>query len=162
MSITLNDVPIGSLVELSDQEREGYLGLVFTVPSGAREVLFSDKTSAFVRGLVKNYNIQEAGRQAISLAILKVVIGKISFVQLPSVLSTEAKLPNDQAQKIAKEIEADLLKPVRAELDEFWAKRNEDKPIMEAEKRAAEGGARNVLNLKKEQKPPAPPWREER
>jgi hypothetical protein len=62
---------------------------------------------------------------------------------------------------MAAEIEQDLFGPVRQELEEFWAKQKKEEPGRQAQTRASEGGARNVLNLKEENQPPVPPWRKQ-
>ncbi len=161
MGIIFDSVPVGSLITLSPEERSRYVDLVFQLPEKARGLLFAPKTGAFTRGLVKGYNLPETRASVVALIVLRIAVGEKSAEQLPSLLSTELQLPNDKAQKMAREIEEDLFGPVMKELEQYW-RRQKSTPGPANEKevttdKASEAGARNVLNLKEQKKPPAPP-----
>jgi|GEM_PF-2283437 hypothetical protein len=153
--------PLGSILTRGQEEQEKLLEASFSVPKNIKTILTSAKTASFIHGLAKNFRLSEKVSPIIAFAILQITLAEKTIAQLPSMLSTELKLPNDQAQKMAKEIEEDLFAPVIQELEVFWTKQKEEEPAQKATERANQGGAKNVLNLKEAQRPPTPPWREE-
>ena len=159
MGIIYNSVPMGSLVTLPEDQRSNHINNILKLPKNASNILFSPATGAYIRGLTKSHNLPTEHAPIIALIIVRLVTREITIDQLPSIISTEVKTPNDKAQRIAKEIEEDLLGPIKEELEEFWNQQKQEEPVNEAEERATQGGANNVLNLKKEQSPPPPPWR---
>lgn len=154
-------IPAGSLLTLSERESDPYFNKIAVMPARLKGLMTSINTGAFIRGLATAYQIPSEKASSIAVQIVQIAVGENTLAQLPSLLSTKLKLPNDKAQKMAKEIEEDLLKPVRKELEEFWDKQKREEPIEIAEERASQSGANNVLNLKEEKKPPTPPWRKE-
>lgn len=140
--------PTGSLGTIPERDRGRFIDKLMDLPPKVFEVLNLPRTGSYLRGLVKNYRLSEEKSAVVAFAVLRVAIGEKTLAQLASLLSTELKLPNDKAQKMAKEIEKDLFGPVMKELEEYWQKKG-DKP--------EDKGARNILDLKQEKKPPAPP-----
>jgi len=128
------------------------------LPPAVMKVMSAAETGAYIRGLIKSAGLPAEKTAPVAFNVLRVALGRKTLEQLPSLISTEAGLPNDKAQKMAREIEEDLLGPVKEELTKFWAQQK-NKPAREAGTRAEEAGARNVLNLKESPKPPTPPWR---
>ena len=124
MGVIFDSVPIGSLTGLPAEKRLKYTESVFQLPGKVRVMLFAPNTGAFTRGLVKGYGLAEEKSAVAALAVLRVAIGEKAVAQLPSLLSTELKLPNDKAQAMAREIEQDLFGPVRKELEEYWRRDN--------------------------------------
>lgn len=112
-------MPIGSIYSRPESKSIGYLDIISNLPQAIKNLIISPKTSSYVRGLSKSYDIPEDQAPFIAFAILEIAIGKKAFAQLPAILSTELQLPNDKAQKMAAEIEKDVFGPVRTELDEF-------------------------------------------
>jgi len=151
-------IPLGSLVRHPEEE-DYYLNLFKKMPAAARRIVTSSTTGAFIRGLLISYKLPAEGVSFISFLILQVVAGEIKSGQVAGQISSKLSLANDKAEAIANEIERDLVGPIKTELEEFWAKRKNEEPARQAQTRATEGGARNVLNLKKENQPPVPPWR---
>jgi hypothetical protein len=160
MGIEFESVPVGSLIRMPSERRIGYWEIILKLPKQAKEMLHSWNTGAYIRGLTKQHGLNTDKSQIIALIVVRVVIGELKVSNMAAALSADLPLPNDKAQVLASEIEKELLEPVRAELEEFWAQRHKQEPAAEAERRAGEGGAKNVLNLKEEKNPPSPPWRE--
>lgn len=160
MGLIYTSVPFGSIATLPEDRIEFYIILISKLPNKTRAMIYALETGASLRGLAKSYGLPEAKSSIMAFAVVQVAINELSFAQLSSVLSTKLPLPNDKAQRMAKEIEQDLFGPVRQELEAHWAKQKQEGAASQAQTRADSGGARNVLNLKKENKPPLPPWRE--
>lgn len=155
----LQSVPVNSLLTLPPEAREGILLGIFRLPKKVQDILFSEDTGAYTRGLAKSYDVDINFSPNIALAILFIAIGEKSLVQLPAILSTELKLPNDKAHKMATEIEKDVFGPVRGELDEFLRKQKAQSGSMasmlgsvatagQVHRRASTYAPQNVLNLK--------------
>ena len=159
MGLDYNSIPSGSVVTVSQAEGEQYVAGLFELAQIARQAMVSTRTGAFVRGLTKAYGLEQIKAPIIALSILKTGIGKIPLSGLGAYLSGQLRLPNDKAQRMAREIEQDLFEPVRQELEAHWAKQKKEEPGRQAQTKATEGGARNVLNLKMDKAPPKPPWR---
>ncbi len=119
MYLTYQTIPVSSLTIIKPEDRGNYLTQVFLLPKKIQDVLFSDDTGAYVRGLGKSYDISEELQPTIAFAILELALGKKTFEKLPENLSTELKLPSDKAQKMTAEIEHDLFAPIKEELDAF-------------------------------------------
>jgi hypothetical protein len=159
MALIFNSVPMGSLVTIPEGKRLFYIENISQLPRMTSAMIYSLNTGAFLRGLAKSYGLPEEKSSIIAFAVVQVAVNEISFTQLPSMLSTKLPLPNDKAQKMAREIEQDLFGPVRQELEAHWATEKKEKPAAQAQAKAEESGVNNVLNLKKESQPPVPPWR---
>ncbi len=153
--IPFDSGPMGALIALPEIEMDKYVDDLAKVPPRIFGILNDPRTGAFIRGLVKGHQLPEQKSPVVALAILLVVLGRDTLVKLPSILSTELKLSNDQAYKMAKEIEEDLLGPVMEELKRYWS--GKWAGGTEARDRAEEVGLPNVLNLKDQEKPPSPP-----
>lgn len=161
----LMTIPIGSLLTLPEQESDPYFKKVAAMPDRIKNLMTAFSTGAFIRGVAAAYNILSDRVPRIAIQITKIAVGEKRLAQLPSLLSTELKLPNDKAQAMAREIEEDLFGPVRKELEEYWRKNKiGTSPFAKAtggesarQERAGDAGARNVLNLKDQKKPPVPP-----
>jgi len=161
----LYSVPTGSLFGGPEAEARGYLLRLEELPKKVRVVLGDMKTGAFTRGLVKSYGLPEERSAPVAFDIMRIAMGTRSLASLPSLLSTNLRLPSDKAQKMAEEIERDLLAPIMPALQQYWtgqkktnqqqAKGGRSRPSPEA--MAGQAGAKNVLNLKDTNKPPAPP-----
>src|SRR3989338_4077896 len=137
---------IESLVNLQESDRLRYLALIFTMPEKIRSILFTAETASYIRGFLKAHDIPLNYTETLSISIICILTGEKTLAQLPAILSTELKLPNDKAQKMAAEIEKDVFGPVKKELDEFNKTR-----ITTPRKVPPTGettGLRNVLNLK--------------
>lgn len=175
MGIVFQSTPLGSLQELPSEQRLPYLTLMENLPSHLKEIVSSGKTGAYLRGLAKSHQIQEQQIPILARIIFRTVVGDKTLAQLPALLSTELKIANDKAQKIAQEIERDLLAPVALELNQYLAQQKkkrgsmadklaeQPKPAMRGPHTAPSRFPRkpaappNILNLKDNKKPPAPP-----
>src|SRR3989338_8019270 len=113
---------IESLVNLQESDRLRYLALIFTMPEKIRSILFTAETASYIRGFLKAHDIPLNYTETLSISIICILTGEKTMAQLPAILSTELKLQNDKAQKMAAEIEKDVFGPVKAELDEFLRK----------------------------------------
>jgi hypothetical protein len=135
--------PLNSLLELKEDQRISYIENFFQTPPSVRQMLFSLKTGAFIRGLAKTYDLPDNKTSFISLLILKIAIGEKSLPQLAGILSTELQLPNDKAQKIAQEIERELFAPVALELNQYLKQKKSIPPAADLTHLPP-----NTLNLK--------------
>ncbi len=147
-TIALKTIPINSLVLIPEQERGSYIQKIFTLHQKMQLMLFSDDTGAFIRGIAKTYNVSPETAPHIAFAILEIAIGKKTIAQLPSILSTELQLPIDTAQKMATEIEHDVLAPIKAELNDQSSQQKGSSVPSRTTAQAASSGMKNVLNLK--------------
>ncbi len=148
--------PLGSLLLIPDEERQNLLQSFFKVPPSLKRLASSPKTGAYLRGLAKAHNVPEGTSSIIAFAVLEVALGKLSLAQLAATLSSRIRIANDKAQKIAKEIEHDLIGPVAADLNKYIAAQKNNSATT-ATATARQAGATNVLNLKQEPKRPTPP-----
>lgn len=164
---------IESLTSCAEEERLRYLQLLFQVPEKVRTLIFARETPSFIKGLLRSYDVPGSNIDAVSLSIIRVFVGEKSLAQLPAILSTELKLPNDKAQKMAAEIEKDVFWPVKVELDEFLRQQKAKagsiagklsatpqtpsrSPSYEGEKTRPAPRIQNVLNLKEINAPKRP------
>lgn len=153
----LQYLPIGSLVGRAQQEREQYVAAAYAAPKAVQPILFRPRTSAFVTGLVRTHNLKEAQGDSVAFLILRVGVGELALSQLGAALSSEAQLANDEAQKIATEIERDLFAPVAIELNRYHTEKQQGAQKPKATANPAAAGADNVLNLKRKPSQPAAP-----
>jgi len=149
--------PIGVAGMLPEPESSRLLEASGKLPAALRPIMSSPRTAAFIRGLAKNHSIPENQIKYIAYAILVVTLGEKNMANLPVILSTRLKLPNDKAQKLAAEIERDLFAPVALALNKYLSQiKKQDTNSMSS--RAKLGGASNVLDLKNSsQQKPSPP-----
>ncbi len=145
--------PIGSLITLPEKEASRYIDSLSSLPFAIINILNSDKTGAFIIGLLKTHNLNTTFAPLVALNLTRIGFGEKTFAQLPAILSTELKISNDKAQKMAQEIERDVFGPVRAQLDEFLRKQKH--PTSPSGLRGARettskvsSTMQNVLNLK--------------
>jgi hypothetical protein len=113
------------------------------------------KTGAYLEGEMRNFHLQLTDTPLLALAVLQISVGTKSLSQLASIISTDLKLPNDQAQKMSSEIERDLFAPIMLEYNQFIASQKKQTGTSIAS--AQNSGAHNVLDLKTQPKPPLPP-----
>lgn len=168
-----SNVLMESLLGCSDAERLRYLQSIFGAPTKIKSIFFAPETTSYVVGFLKSHDISLDYINILSLSIVRILAGDKSFVQLPGMLATELKLPNDKAQKMAAEIEKDLFGPVRQELDEFIRKQkvkggsmvnkssgaspiSKPHPTSPFDRSSGLRGARNLLNLKELNAPKRP------
>lgn len=145
-------IPSGAILLASESEQADYIDRLYTLPKKVFEITNSPGTGAYLRGLGKTYNTPESNVPMIAFLTLQVMIGEKSLAQLPSMLSTDLRLPNDKAQAMAKEIEKELFAPVMLELNQYLENRKK-----KIETSRPTGGATNVLNLKEQPRKPVPP-----
>lgn len=157
--------PLGSVLTRPLIEQDRLVERSFTLPRSVKNLFVSERTGAYIIGLAKAYELSTDHAPVIAFIVLRVGFGDKTLAHLPSLLSTELKLPNDKAQAMAREIEEDLFGPVRKELEEYWRKSKVGTPPFAKatggesarQGQAGDAGARNVLNLKEQKQPPMPP-----
>jgi len=150
--------PLGAVLTRPSTEQDRLIERSFTLPRSVKNLFISERTGAYIIGLAKAYELSTDHAPVIAFIVLRVGFGDNILAQLPSLLSTELKLPNDKAQKMAREIEEDLFGPVRKELEEYWRKNPpSSRQSGTLARQGSEGGVRNVLNLKEQKQPPMPP-----
>lgn len=156
MGLIFQSVPVGALQSLPADERLEYLETIYSLPKSVLELISSPRTGAYVQGVAKTYNLPLEVSPQISLAILKIAVGKSPLAQLGALLSSELKIANDVAQKMAAELEHDLFAPVAVELSAYLEAKKRGRAASAAAT-ASQAGASNVLNLKDGEKRPTPP-----
>lgn len=146
----LESIPIASIVSRPESEDEWFLSAVNKLPSQLKALASSEKTGAYIRGILKSYDIEQQKIPQFSFIIMQIIIGTKKLSDLGGLLSAELRIANDKAQKMAAELEHDLFAPVAGELNDYLAKRNREMKKIEnkatGNPRAA--GATNVLDLK--------------
>jgi hypothetical protein len=162
---TYTSTPLGSLVSLTSEQRLPLLTKAAAAPPLIQDMLTAVHTGAFVRGLVKAYDLVPEHAQRIAFIILRVTVGEEVRAQIPSLLASELSLSTVVAQKIAIEIERDLFAPIALELNKYLSTRKKTPTTdpatppsasapLATNSSAATHGMRNVLDLKN--KPAAP------
>jgi hypothetical protein len=116
---SFHTMPIGSIYARENISTMDYLDIAQSLPDDVKGMLASVSTASYLRGLARSYDITEGKIPSIAFAVLEISIGKKTFAQLPAILSTELKLPNDKAQTMAAEIEKDVFASIRSKLDSF-------------------------------------------
>lgn len=97
--------PIGSVVAYGVDRWPQLSRTVEATPRAVRDMISSQHTAAFLRGLGKTSGLPVTRVPRIAWAVLQVAIGEKTLAQLPSLLSTSLQLANDKAQAMANEIE---------------------------------------------------------
>lgn len=143
-------VPFGSILTLPDDNWQNYIPRILALPQSLQKLIFSSRTGAFIRGTVKTYNAPLEKSPFVAFAILQIFLGEKKLTQLASTLTTELSISPDTAGKIAREIEKELFAPIALEFGQYLSV-TEKIPSPQA------GGARNVLDLKTQNRPPVPP-----
>jgi hypothetical protein len=163
--LNLYSVPVGSLFGGPEPESSRLYDEIGNLPDTVRALLGAESTGAFLRGVTKRYGLPEAKSARIAFTLVQWAIDR---VELPKVFAATLSLPPDKAQAMAAEIERDLLAPVQGDVQQYWQTKQ---PKQEAKSPGSEPffytGAstfprknppsNNVLDLKKERKPPSPP-----
>jgi len=156
-SSLLITTPIASLVLVDDDALREKLALrAIQVPSSLKQIIFSMRSAAYIDGLTKSYDLAESKGISIAFVMLRVLIGDIALAKLAATLSSELQIPNDKAQRMAQEIEHDLIGPVAGELNHYLAGQKQQQAASAATS-ARQAGATNVLDLKQQPKRPLPP-----
>ncbi len=114
--LSFSTVPANSVSILPEEARYRYLQKTIQLPEKVREIMFSDETGAYVRGLGSSYDINVDLVPKIALTILKIAIGEHTPSELTKIISQELELSLESAQKMALEIEHDIFQVVRPEL----------------------------------------------
>jgi hypothetical protein len=149
-------IPIGSLLTREVNKDDHYMQELVELPRGIINIILSPKTGAYIRGLVKAHNLRPEMASIISYSTLQICYGEKEIAQLPSILSTELKIPNDTAQQLSQDIEKELFAPVAIELNQYVTKKRQLRQSITSKSRGPVG-TQNVLDLKKQQQPPKPP-----
>lgn len=145
---SFHTLPIGSIYAREEAASIGYLDIVQDLSPKIKEMISSEKTGSYIKGIARSYDVSEDNQPDIAFAILEIAIGKKTIVQLPSILSTELQLPIDTAQKMASEIEHDVFGPIKADLSGLPSQQKGSSVPSRTTAQAASSGMKNVLNLK--------------
>lgn len=149
-------IPFEALIKRPEAEEAQYIEQLSQLPKNVRAIVTSARTGSFLRGVLKTNDLLSLDNSvALSMIVIEICFGKKTLAQLPSMLSTDLRLANDKAQKMASEIERDLFAPIILEYNEFLA--NKRKQTGSTTASAQSSGAHNVLDLKNNSTPPAPP-----
>lgn len=137
--------PMDSLA-LVGEVGDWYIYWAIESPESIQNMMYSENTGAFLRGLTKTFNLPADLTPKLAFKVVQVAIGEIELARLGSVLSSELKLPNDTAQAVAKEIEKELFVPYVLEWNAWLEKLKRE--AEEAKKKQGQAGAQNVIDLK--------------
>lgn len=153
---TFKTIPIGALVSRPEEEDSKYTKKIPDLPPNIKTLISSERTGAYVRGLVKHHDLPEEKAPQIAFSVLQVALGEKQLAQLSSLLSSNVQISSDLSQKIADEIEKDLFAPVMLELNNYLAQKKKD-----SKSTSPTEGMDNVVNLKDNPTPkksfPLPP-----
>ncbi|MEX1997365.1 MAG: hypothetical protein WEA04_01680 [Candidatus Andersenbacteria bacterium] len=158
---TYKSRPVGSLLTRERSEEERYLNELPDLPPSLISLLMSAKTGAFIRGLVRNYDLALEKAAMIAFMVLQISFGEKTLLQLSTMLASDLQLPLEKAQSMAQEIERELFAPIMLELNAYLTQKRKitggstSTPVSSSP--SAAGGARNVLDLKSQPRPPQPP-----
>lgn len=156
----LKSIPSGSIFGQSAEVKERYWDILGTQPASVTDMLSSERTGAYVRGLAKTHNLPDTSVPIIAFAILEIGIGETPLSQLTETLTKHAAIAPQLAQKISQEIERELFAPIMLDLQTYVQQRRKALPpaVSPSLPRAQHtGGARNVLDLKNKPQAPLPP-----
>lgn len=112
-------IPIGSLLILSEEEAQSALEAARSLPPNLKALIISEKSGAYIRGLVRAGGLPPQAAQRLALIILRIVIGELSLPQLSSLIASDFRVGQDVAQAMAKDIEKELFGPVMMELNQY-------------------------------------------
>lgn len=145
-------IPIGSLLTVEESISDHYLEKLANLPKGLVTLVLSSTTGAFLKGVARTNNFEVSLVPSLAFAVLRVAMGDVALAQLGSVISSELKMANDKAQRIAQEIEKELFAPVMLELNQFLSRQKQQPKMPIAQ-------APNVINLKNQSptQRPTPP-----
>lgn len=165
--------PIGAALAQTAERWETLSRIMETMPRSIRDMLISPQTASFIRGMIKTHNLPHEAGYHLAYLVSRVAVGEVSLAQLQSVMATELKLPLEQAAPIAREIEKELFVPIMLEFNQYLAARKSGAPprtssavtpapplrpaAPTAPPPTTGSGARNVLDLKSQPRPPVPP-----
>ncbi len=141
-------LPVGSIYAREESASLGYLDIIQNLSPEIKNMISSEETGSYIKGIARSYDVSEENQPNIAFAILEIAIGKKTIAQLPSILSTELQLPIDTAQKMATEIEHDVLAPIKTELSDQSSQQKGSSVPSRTTAQAASSGMKNVLNLK--------------
>ncbi|MEX0649556.1 MAG: hypothetical protein WD200_00980 [Candidatus Andersenbacteria bacterium] len=138
--------PAGSIAIMTDEAREGaYIEKLHGLPPQSFELATSMKTGAFIRGVVKQFNIPVERSPFVAFAVLQILVKERSLAGLAPTLSSTANFPQQISQQVAREIERELFSLIGSELSQS----------SNTQQRNPQVNLNNVLDLK--QAPPKPP-----
>ena len=126
-----------------------------SLPKTVLTMASSPQTGAFIRGLVKVHKLDEDYAGTVALQVLHILLGDKDLAQLPSLLSSDLKIPNDKSQQMAQEIEKELFAPISMDLNKYLAEKK--KAAGSVVNKTTGPRPSNVLDLKDTKRPPAPP-----
>ncbi len=156
LELSLLTIPSASFLIRPESEDRQYTKAMRILSGSLKKMLSDDKTGAYIRGLAKSFNISDDNVPPISFTVLRVGVGELPLAKVAATLSSELKIPNDAAQKMAAELEHDLFAPVAVELNQYLASRKQEQTASSGTT-ARQAGASNVLDLKNKMAPPVPP-----
>lgn len=157
-------IPTSSVIQLSREDVDYYIKEMNCLPDAIFRVMNSPNTGAFLHGLAGKAGNNEPQQAAIlGFTVLQVSIGEVPLAQLAGAISTNLKLPNDKAQKLANEIEKEIFLPISGELQEYVAKQRQSKTSIrdkldQGQPSSQTDRPQNLIDLKKDPKEPITPW----
>jgi hypothetical protein len=145
---TFMTTPFGGMLTLPEVKQNELLELFFQTPASVRKVLASSRTGAYLRGVTKTFNLSLDVTPRLALTVFRIGVGLLPLPQLASVLASDLSVAPQVAQKIALELERELFAPIMLDLSRAKPSNRPTNTF----------GARNVLDLKKDNPPyPLPP-----
>lgn len=151
---TVVSVPVSSFIYSDPNVRRAYIEKAIDTPTNVRILLFSPRTGAFLRGVVKTADLPPQSVQFLAQVVLKVAIGELAASELASEISRNLNTPQTIAEKVSKDIEKDLLSSISLELNSHHPNPDNHKQKTQSTPPTKQN---NVLDLKQPQKPLRPP-----
>lgn len=162
-------IPLGSVVPLPSRQRLDYISRALALSENIQDILFEPRTGAYLRGLVKTYNLSEEKTRDVAMLVLQVAVGEIELGQLSDYLAKKIHVDGKVASNMSLEIEKDLFAPVMMELGKV--QKQAERPAGKSEnttspspslsrrgdQRPEHSGMSNVLDLKEKRDRPQPP-----
>lgn len=144
-------IPVGSILIRPESEDGAFLIQLRRTPPGLLGMITAPRTGAFIRGVAKTHDLSLQHAAVIAYHVLQVAFGTVQASQLTPLLGRELNVDAATSLKIAQEIERELFTPYAQELGQQHMTTKSTPPVP-----PAAGGARNVLDLKNQPRPPQP------
>lgn len=144
-------VPALTLIDQETSTRSSAVQQLFQLPDTVFGMVTSLKTGAYLKRVAKDHELNEQQLQALSKSVLDIALGNLAPTQHAPTIAKELKVSTDMAHKLSSTLEKDLFAPIALDLNK--PRRQQSTPTSDNPPPKPP----NVLNLKDQQSPPAPP-----
>lgn len=120
-------VPLGSVNTLPAEQRQEYFLAVARMPGRLSQLLSSERTGAYLRGLAKQFSLEDSMIGILALVTLRTAIGEVRLDGLSDEIKRQLGVDTATAQAIATDIEKELFNPVMADYTKYLAQKGGNK-----------------------------------